>query len=111
MDPEFFRFGVFCYIYIMKKLIDLLFGRKPKVEVKPIDRTPLYKELHTQSIKNVNYLRASINTMNGVVNYVKGESISETRLKKARMQNQINWMKEKLVEEEAMVKYYGSLIG
>lgn len=100
----------------MNKLINLfdrLFGSKPEPvpapKPKPIDRRPLYRELYTQSLNNVRFIRASLNTYGGIVNSVKGESPAKTRAKKQRIQQHIDWLKVKLVEEEGMVEYYRKL--
>jgi len=60
-------------------------------------------------VNNVRYIRASINTYNGIVNFVKGESPAETRAKRQNLQSHIEWLKKKLVEEEGLVEYYGKL--
>jgi hypothetical protein len=93
-------------------LFDSLFGKKkvPTPKPAPIDRRPLYKELYTQSLNNVRYIRSSLNTYNGVVNYVKGDSPAETRAKKQKMQSQIDWLKTRLAEEEFMSQHYLQLM-
>jgi hypothetical protein len=66
---------------------------------------------YTQSIKNAMYLRSSINVTTSIVNNVKGRSGAETKNKKIFLRNRIKWMEKKLIEENGMVEFYGSLIG
>lgn len=94
----------------MKKLFALLFGTTPQPVPVVVDNRPLYKELYTQSLNNVRYLRASINTYNSVVNHVKGDSPAETRTKRQNVQYRIEWLKRKLTEELGMVEYYSKVM-
>jgi len=95
----------------MKKLFALLFGTTPQpAPVVVVDNRPLYKELYTQSLNNVRHLRASINTYNSVVNYIKGDSPAETRTKRQNVQYRIDWFKKKLTEELGMVEYYAKVM-
>ncbi len=63
-------------------------------------------ELYTQTLENVRYIRSSINVLSASANYAKGDSAGETRRKRKGIRDQIEWLKEKLKEEESMVIYY-----
>ncbi len=66
---------------------------------------------YTQSIKNAMYLQSSINVTTSIVNTAKGKDAAETRRKRDFLRGRIKWMERKLIEETAMVTYYGSLVG
>ena len=65
---------------------------------------------YTQSIKNSMYIRSSINVTTSVIHSIKGRNGAETKRRKAFLQNRIDWLSSKLIEEEYMVNYYGSLV-
>ena len=87
--------------------------KEPEAIVEPIVEPEVdieyYTELYTQSLANVRYLRATINTMGSMANYAKGESAGETRKKRLMIRENIEWYTRNLEEEEAMVTHYGRL--
>jgi hypothetical protein len=64
---------------------------------------------YTQSINNSRYIRSSINVLTSNVHSVKGRDGAETKRKKEFLRGRIKWLSSKLIEEESMVEYYGSL--
>ena len=67
-----------------------------------------FTELFTQSINNVRYIKASMNTISGMMNSIKGRNAGDTKRRKEAMRSQLKWYERKLQEERAMVHYYAS---
>lgn len=65
-----------------------------------------FTELFTQSLNNVRYIKASMNTISGMMNSIKGRSVGDTKRRKEAMRAQLKWYENKLKEERAMVHYY-----
>lgn len=70
-----------------------------------------FTELYTQSLNNVRYIKASMNTISGMMNSIKGRSVGDTNKRKDAMRSQIKWYEVKLQEERGMVRYYANLAG
>ena len=69
------------------------------------------QELLTQTLINIRYINASINTIRVNINGVKGDGPSETRSKRKILKNQLSWFEKKLVEETGMANHYSELLG
>ena len=68
------------------------------------------KALRLITIKNVSYIKSSINTIKGIVNHAKGSNAAETKRKREFLRNKLAWFKIKLSEEEGMIIHYNSLL-
>lgn len=68
------------------------------------------QEYLTQSLNNVRYIKATINTLNSRANFAKGDTAGETRKIRANIRERLKWYESKLKEEQAMVEYYSSLV-
>lgn len=63
-----------------------------------------------QSNSNVRYLRASINTLQGVAKNVRGNNAKETNDRREYIRDKILWQVECLKEEEFMVEHYTRML-
>jgi hypothetical protein len=68
------------------------------------------KELQLITINNVRYIKAYLNTLHSVVNYVKGNDVLETKRKKEWAKSNIKWLQSKLLEEESMILHWGKTL-
>ena len=70
-----------------------------------------WQELLTQSIVNVRYIKASLNTLRSNANTIKGDTAGETRRKRESVRKRIEWLEGKLTEEAGMVEHFSKLLG
>jgi hypothetical protein len=84
---------------------------KELVAIKAKEATTEYTALYTQACKNVLYLRASINCLSVSVNTMKGKNMTETKEKRSKTRNRIEWYSENLKEEMLMKEHYANLAG
>ena len=75
------------------------------------ERIKMYTQLYTQSVVNVRYIEASISTMSGMCNGIKGDNATETRKRRTAVRAQIEWYHRKLHEERGMAEHFGKLAG
>ena len=75
------------------------------------ERRILFPELMTQSINNVRYLKAYINTLRGNIHCMKGNSAGETRQIRENAKSKLKWLELKLEEEIIHAHYYARLLG
>lgn len=68
-------------------------------------------ELMTQSIENVRYIKAYINTLRGNIHTMKGESAAETKRKREQAKVKLKWLDSKLSEETCHAHHYARLLG
>jgi hypothetical protein len=66
-----------------------------------------WRELYTQCLDNIRYLKSHVNVLNGNIEYLKAVSLRTGRAKIARLTETRNWMLRKLAEEEADLEYFG----
>jgi len=69
-----------------------------------------FQEYLTQSLKNVRYIKATLNTLRSRANFAKGDTAGETRKIRANIREKLKWYEGKLEEEQGMVEYYSSLV-
>lgn len=67
-------------------------------------------DLRLITIKNVSYIKSYLNVLNSNIKTSKGNNAAETKRKREWIRNKINWLENKLVEEEGMVTYYDSVL-
>lgn len=75
------------------------------------ERSKIIPKLMTQSIDNVRYLSAYINTLRGNVHSMRGESAADTKRKRESAKSQLKWLERKLVEETYYANHYARLLG
>ena len=66
-----------------------------------------WRELYTQCLDNIRYLKSHVNVLNGNIEHLKAVSSRTGRAKIARLTETRNWMLRKLEEEEADLEYFG----
>ena len=71
------------------------------------ENVPLYEELYDQCMKNVRDLRGRITQIRSSIKTPIGPR--KTKAEVARLERQIEWLQNKLEEEEFMSGYYGYL--
>lgn len=76
-----------------------------KTQVKAIPQ-PDWRELYTQCLDNIRYLKSHINVLNGNIEHLKAVSSRTGRVKIARLTETRNWMLRKLEEEEGDLIYF-----
>jgi hypothetical protein len=67
-------------------------------------------DLRRITIGNVMYINSYINTLNSNLNSAKGNSAAETKRKRIWIRSKMEWLANKLTEENAMFTYYDNLI-
>ena len=67
-------------------------------------------DLRRITIGNVMYINSYINTLTSNLNSAKGNSAAETKRKRIWIRSKIDWLSNKLTEENAMFTYYDNLI-
>ena len=65
-----------------------------------------WRELYTQCLDNIRYLKSHINVLNGNIEHLKAVSSRTGRVKIARLTETRNWMLRKLEEEEGDLIYF-----
>jgi hypothetical protein len=63
-------------------------------------------ELRKITINNVRYIKSYLNTLHSVVNCMKGNSMAETKKKRASARKRIEWLSTKLIEEQGMIIHW-----
>lgn len=76
-----------------------------KTQVKPAPQ-PEWRELYTQCLDNIRYLKSHINVLNGNIEHLKAVSSRTGRVKIVRLTETRNWMLRKLEEEECDLSYF-----
>ncbi len=64
------------------------------------------RELYTQCLDNIRYLKSHINVLNGNIEHLKAVSSRTGRVKITRLTETRNWMLRKLEEEESDLEYF-----
>jgi hypothetical protein len=67
-----------------------------------------FTELRKICIDNVRYIKSYLNTLYSVVNCMKGNSMAETKRKRASARKRIKWLESKLIEEKGMLIHWES---
>ena len=67
-------------------------------------------DLRRITIGNVMYINSYINTLTSNLNSAKGNSAAETKRKRIWIRSKIEWLSNKLTEENVMFTYYDNLI-
>lgn len=65
-----------------------------------------WRELYTQCLDNIRYLKSHVNVLNGNIEHLKAVSLRTGREKIARLTETRNWMLRKLEEEESDLEYF-----
>jgi hypothetical protein len=76
-----------------------------KTQVKAVPQLD-WRELYTQCLDNIRYLKSHINVLNGNIEHLKAVSSRTGRVKIARLTETRNWMLRKLEEEEGNLIYF-----